>query len=207
MALINGVYVFVKEESIDRKMTISEHALESGTNLCDNIRGEPDVLHISGAIVGEDFSDRLYLLCTYMASGIVVRYEGRYVMRNALIQTITTRYLNTVWGGCEFDMTIRGIYVVRNTFEVGMYSGPLRVETTRQNGMKEIQHLEDTHIRFHVMRAGESIWYLAEEYKGYGVTVESIKELNEKRKDIFALGHGGDWNALLPGARLRIGGW
>lgn len=207
MALINGTYVFVKEESLDRKMKMTEYPVESGINLTDHIRAEPDVLHLTGAIVGKDYQDRLFLLCHYMTQGVLVSYEGRYVMKHALIQNITTRYLNTVWGGCEFEMTVRAVRVVRNTFEQNEYSGVLCVKATREVGRQEVEEIHTSIMRFHQMRKGETLEFLAQEYGRFGVTVESIKQLNQEREDIFAGEQRGNWNALMPDVRLRLGVW
>ncbi len=52
MALINGVYVHVVNESVNRDADTSSHTVEQGIDITDTIRVKPREMSISGKIVG-----------------------------------------------------------------------------------------------------------------------------------------------------------
>ena len=54
MALINDYYVFVIDEAVKRGVTISEHPVESGLSLTDNVKRNPKIISINGEIVGKN---------------------------------------------------------------------------------------------------------------------------------------------------------
>ncbi len=51
MALINGVYIHVVDESVDRSMQMSEHSVETGVDVTDHVKPEAVELSLSGYIV------------------------------------------------------------------------------------------------------------------------------------------------------------
>ena len=51
MALINGIYVHVITEDVDRSVESSSHSVESGIDITDTVKPNPTELNITGKIV------------------------------------------------------------------------------------------------------------------------------------------------------------
>ena len=54
MALINGIYVFVEDESLDMNLECTEHPVEEGTEITDHIQRKSVEITLKGKIVDYD---------------------------------------------------------------------------------------------------------------------------------------------------------
>ena len=112
MALINGWYVQVVDESVSNETDITSHAVETGIDISDHIRNKPVQISISGNIV--DVGDvKAYTILSqlqqFQKSGAMIEYHGRNVQNGLMIASFNTTHPNTINGGCEFSMELRGL--------------------------------------------------------------------------------------------------
>lgn len=120
MATLNGIKIFVKDESIDRTTEQTSHPVEKGIELTDSIRNKPVVLSLSGKIVDTDtmtakeIEDKIEKLRT---SGSLIEYAGRNVLSNMQIQDFYCDYNNKNWGGASFSMTLKEVRIAKSSYK------------------------------------------------------------------------------------------
>ena len=114
MALINDYYVFVETEDLRRGVTISEHPVENGLNITDNVKRDPITISISGEIVGKNASKVVDKLTALHHAGKYVKYIGRNILSKALITSFETSHPNTISGGCSFTMEIKEVRIAKS---------------------------------------------------------------------------------------------
>lgn len=190
MALINGLYVFVETEDVDRGLKVSEHPTEQGINLTTIIRRELVTLSISGRIVGDNAAEILSKLTELQKTGALVKYEGRNIASNFVIRELNTGHPNTIFGGCSFDMTLSEVRIAKASSENGVISTGVSQLRTNRIGERV----------YHTLKKGDTVWYLGERvYKSKGSSCEFIKENNYYVPKIP-----GDFTTLQVGARLWV---
>lgn len=104
MALINQIYVFVETEEIKRDTQISDHPVEEGIDLTDQVKRSPLSLSLSGEIVGDDYENRVLSLEQMQKKGELVEYIGVNRLSYALITSFSTEHSGKILGGCSFSM-------------------------------------------------------------------------------------------------------
>ena len=207
MAIIAGHYVWVKSESIDTPVEVAEHPVETGTEITSHIRPKPATLSISGEIVGGNYRDLVAHFRSLARGGYLVSFIGRNVFPNAYIRSFTTRATSEVAGGVAFDMELRELRIARKNWqEHAGYTDDMLISMMNYDGTTSVENLSEPKERYHAMMAGETLYFVAEQYRSRGVTADALRELNAARP-IFRPGHAGEFDALLPGARLLLGVW
>ena len=118
MAYINQYYLFVDGdgESTNRSISISDHPVEEGMIITDNVKYDLLEISISGKLVGADAETVKTNLETLQKSGSYVRYIGKEILSNAVILSFRTSRDIELDGGMKFDMTIREIRVAQSAY-------------------------------------------------------------------------------------------
>ena len=104
MALINGFYVFVEDESLDYDMEVTSHPVEDGIEITDHIQRKAVSISLSGKIV--NYSDTvaynddrikevkaaqvLDAIKQLQRSGELITYVGRNAQNNLQIHSFST---------------------------------------------------------------------------------------------------------------------
>lgn len=120
MALINNTYVLVTEESIDNTVDTTSHPAEKGLPLSDTVRRQPISVSISGKIV--DTNERtaemtIQFLKNLQSTGSLITYKGQCgTIKSLQIQSFNTKFNHKNNGGADFDMSLKEIRIVQNSF-------------------------------------------------------------------------------------------
>lgn len=180
MALINGLYVFVEDEDVDKDVETSTHPVESGIDFTDTVKRKPITMTLKGKIVfvpgnteGQEGERKLKIvevartspaygararnilakLNEYQTKGTLIKYEGRNIAYNMQITSFKTSHPNTVAGGCDFDMTLQEVRIAKNSYiEVSKSEG-------QNAGTQQVQQ-GDGEAVYHIVKKGDTIWYL-----------------------------------------------
>lgn len=192
MAIINGIYIFVETEDVSRSVSITEHSVESGLDISDNVKRNAVTLSIKGAIVGQNAKETVIELEKLLNSGKYARYVGGdFAFSNAVIKEFKTTKSNKYWGGYEFDMEIKEIRVAKAAYK--SVSKALKGGTSQ---IKKSSAKSSTKKRYHRVKSGDCLWKIAEKYYGSGSQYPKIVKAN---KGVIKTG-----NTIYPPDKLLI---
>lgn len=198
MALLNGLYIFVEDEDVDREYEGTEHPVETGIDITDHIRPQAKVLNLKGEIVGKDAANTLSQIMALAEKGSLISYVGRNTFANCQIRSFKTGHPNTIWGGCSFDMTIKEVRIAQKAVVKDPKTGAKKksgLQQTESGGKKK---------RYYTVKKGDCRWSIAEAYKSHGVTIESLTRDNNNSS---CLNEVGNWYSLKVGAKVYLGEW
>lgn len=202
MSYINNLYVFVSDENVSRGVISSEHPVEQGVDITDHIKPEPAELSLTGKIVGDNASDTLGKILKLQKDGSPVNYTGRNIFKNMIILNFNTSHPNTVWGGCDFEMTLKEIKVADPSYrtEARLNSGVQQITKAKAPAALSVQEKKV----YHTTKKGDSVYALVSAnnapYKKYGFTANDVMKNNPK-----AFNRSGDFGSLIIGVKLWVG--
>lgn len=183
MALINNYYVFVIDEDVKRGVSISEHPVESGLNITDNVKREAMVISIQGEIVGKNASNVLKKIQDLHQKGQYVKYIGRNVLNKCFITTFDTSHPNTIYGGCSFTMEIKEIRVAKSPLvaKKGKKTKSGKQQTTKKSK-------KNTKAKTYTVKRGDTLWNIAKKYYGSGAKYTKIVSANKLKSNSVKVG-------------------
>lgn len=134
MAILNGLYIHVTDESMEREVQATSHPVEEGLPITDTVRVKSLSISLSGKIV--DYGDKkaaevLSTLIKWHEGGTLLSYQGRNVASNMQIRTFESSHPNTNSGGADFTMTLERVRIAKSAY-VPKKSG----DTARDNTAK-----------------------------------------------------------------------
>lgn len=187
MAYINNTYIFVQDEDLQRGVDTSEHPVESGLDLTDNIKRNPVKIYLKGEIVGKNAASNISVITALHHGGKLVKYSGRNILNNAIIEIFDTSHPIDIYGGCAFDMVLKEIRVAKPA-----YVEPKNKPT--KSGTQQVQ--SNTDKKYHTVKKGDCLWNIAKAYYGNGAMYTKIYEAN---KSIIK-----NPNLIYPGQKFLI---
>ncbi len=141
MATINGIEIFVEEESPKFSVTVTEYPVEEGEPIADHVKRELPVLSISGKLLGEDASEKRSKIRAMMESGETVKYVGRNAFGNAVVTSFDSTHNHKVANGMNFTMNLRQIRKIKQLFAPGLSAKLVTsVKPTTTAGRKQVQN-------------------------------------------------------------------
>ena len=119
MAILNGLYIHVVDESMSRRVDATSHPVEDGIPITDTVRPNARTLSLSGKIVdyGEMTAPQVIAqIRSWQEAGTLLLYQGRNVASSMQIRTFDTEHPNTINGGADFSMTIEQVRVAKSAY-------------------------------------------------------------------------------------------
>ena len=187
MALINNHYVHVTDEQLGRGVQVTEHAVEKGFPITDNVKPEAMTLSLTGIIVndGETPANTIVnALESYHQKGEYVKYVGRNTMSNALITSFDTVYTNKIAGGCTFSMTIKQVRIAKQAYVA-------RGNKVTGKQTQVTKNTATTAKKYHTVKKGDTLYGIATKYYGNGAQYMKIFNANKdiiKNPDLIYVG-------------------
>ena len=118
MAIINGLYIHVIEESAEREVDSTSHPVENGAPTTDTVRAGPFTISIIGKIVDYDnmkAAQVLSKLRSWQSTGALIQYQGRNIASSLQIKSFQTEHPHTNYGGADFTMTLAEVRSLQTT--------------------------------------------------------------------------------------------
>lgn len=200
MALLNNKYIWVETESTQRSVETSDHPVEKGVQLTDNVRRAPLELSLKGEIVGKNAKQTLDYFVSCMNKGTPVKYSGvNKFTRTMLITNINTDNTYKIMGGYAVDLSIREVRVAKSAYT--KKKAKSKTNTKTKNGTKQVKENKKGPV-YHVVKKGECASTIAKKYKSIGCTLSFIMKNNNNTK---VLSKKGDWRTMKIGAKVLVG--
>ncbi|NLU42211.1 MAG: hypothetical protein GXX08_08405 [Firmicutes bacterium] len=103
----------VREESPDYAADVSENAVEDGHEIADHVKQRPLSLSLTVTLTGRDWEQRRRRLAEIMKAKELVRYVGREIHENLVIERISPSYSKDIANGCVLGITLRQVEIAR----------------------------------------------------------------------------------------------
>lgn len=119
MAILNGLYIHVVDESLDRGVDATSHPVEEGVPTSDTVKSKALQIALSGKIVdypGMTAAQVLDQIKAWMASGSLVMYQGRSVASSMQIRDFQSDHPYTNHGGADFSMTLTEVRIAKSAY-------------------------------------------------------------------------------------------
>lgn len=200
MALINNLYVFVKDEDLSHDIESTTHPVETGIEITDHIRKKAVEVNLKGKIVdynGKRASEILENVKQLQNEGTIITYTGRNLIDNLQIQTLSTSHPSTNSGGCDFTMTLREVRIAQPAYTSGSSNG----------GEQQVEKGESEQV-YHIVKKGDCVWDLVTNaYKSLEPKFLTVQEkcdwVMQQNPDAF--NKEGDFRTLQIGKKILIG--
>lgn len=124
MALLNGMYLPVIEETVTREIETVAHPVETGIDITDHVKKKPTEISLSGEVVGNSAENILSQIAEMNKTGVVITYVGRNYFRNGQIISFETGHTHAIWGGCTFEMVIREVRFAGSAYDPSAAPAP-----------------------------------------------------------------------------------
>lgn len=197
MAKLNGLYIFVQDEDMSYGVEVTEHTVETGVEISDHVKRKAVSISLSGEIVGKNAANTLSKIKQMHQTGALCNYAGRTSLTNCLITEFSTGHPNTIWGGCEFSMTLKEVRTASTSYKKTK-------QDTKKAGTQQTQKNSKVEYVYHTVKKGDCVWNLVEAsnapYKKYGLSCDDVMKLNPN-----AFSKKGDFRTLKIGYKLVVG--
>lgn len=198
MPMLGGVKLdVVYSEDRDKSVTVSEHPTEDGFKIGDHVEKNPIKLKISGVCTGSDAAARLAKLEGYADSGARLAYVGRYSLKDALIESIsTTKDVDVANVAYKFDIQLKITRIVKaaeKTTKTTTTTKPTTSKGTQQPTAKGPSK------RTYIVQRGDILGRIAQKFYGHGSYKYYMIIYNANKAVI-----GSNPNLIKPGQKLII---
>lgn len=119
MAILNGLYIHVIDESVGREVDATSHPVEEGVPITDTVKGKALEIALSGKIVdygNMKASQVIDKIKAWQASGSLILYQGRNTASSMQIRSFQTDHPNTINGGADFSMTLTEVRIAKSAY-------------------------------------------------------------------------------------------
>lgn len=198
MALINNLYIHVIKEEESRSVDVTQHPVEAGIKITDNVRLQPLKLGLRGKLVANENTsastvrDRIQ---EFQKSGTLISFLGVHHFTNAIITNFKTEASADISGGFDFDMDLEEVRIAKSAYR----GSSTTTSTTKQVTPKK----SPSENRYYTVKSGDCPWSIAVKYYGNGLKWERMMKANS---DIIARNkkRGVLWYMLYVGDKLLI---
>lgn len=211
IAILNGEYVFVEDESINYKIESTSHPTETGIDLTDHVRRAPIELSLSGKIVDKGSSsakDILETLRGYQSKGALITYLGINSLSNLQIQDISATSVNTNYGGYDVEITLKEVRIAKSGYDAAKSIALANAAKQKpQTSTQQVSQGDNSKV-YHTVVKGDCVWNLVtKQYKNLKPTYSSIQAKCDwvMSQNQSAFSRRGDFRTLQIGRKLYIG--
>lgn len=135
MAIINGLYIHVVDENVDREVDSTSHPVEEGIPTTDTVNLKALSISLSGKIVNYGdmtAAEVLAKLDSWYKTGALIQYKGRNVASSMQIRSLSTSHPNTNHGGADFSMVLTQVRIAKSAYVPKKESTKEKEEAAKQ---------------------------------------------------------------------------
>lgn len=136
MAILNGLYIHVVDESVSREVEMTSHPVESGIPTTDTVKAKALGISLSGKIVdygSMKATEVLSKIKTLQESGSLISYQGRNVASSMQIRSFESSYPHTNSGGADFSMELVQVRIAKSAYVPKKASTKQKEEAAKTN--------------------------------------------------------------------------
>ena len=141
MAILNGLYIHVVDESLAADVETTSHPVESGIPTTDTVRAKPITISLSGKIVDYGSMTATQVIAKINElknSGSLIEYRGRNVASSMKIQAFETQHPNTNNGGADFSMELKQVRIAKSAYVPKKPAEKKKEEAAKKNPTIEV---------------------------------------------------------------------
>lgn len=119
MAVINGLYIHVTDETVSRSVDATSHPVEDGIPFTDTVSAKALTISLTGKIVdyGTTKAEQVISkLKAWMDSGSLIDYRGRNVASSMQIRAFDSTHTNQINGGADFSLELEQVRIAKSAY-------------------------------------------------------------------------------------------
>lgn len=156
----------VYSEERDKKVKTSDKPIENGLSIVDHVERDPVGLKLTGVCTGTDATTRLSKLESYMDQGKRLTYVGRYSLKDALIESISTsKDVDVAGTAYKFDIELKQSRIV-TAAKYSTSKPPSKPPSS--GGKKQPTPAGPKKRTYYVVKGGDVLSRIAQKFYGHG---------------------------------------
>lgn len=100
----------IESENPKDSVTVTDKPVESGQDVSDHIKQNPSIINLKGQMT-EDAADKLQVLKKYQKEGTLLKYVGRNVYTNMVIEEIDREHGTRNRQGFQFNIKLKQVRI------------------------------------------------------------------------------------------------
>lgn len=104
-------FTVVEVENVKDSATVTDNPVESGQDVSDHVKQNPSYINIRGQIIGDDAASKLQMLKKYKSEGALLKYVGRNMYGNMVIEDIDRVHGVKNRTGFSFDIKLKQVRI------------------------------------------------------------------------------------------------
>ena len=137
MASINGIPIYVISEERQYENETTDHPVEDGQDITDHVINLPIVFRIEGEYTGPD-AGQIDAQLRELRKGRFVKYVGRALMYNAVIESYSSNVDSSIANGFRFSMTLKNVRIAK-TSTVSLLSPAMKAQVKEVGNAGRVQ--------------------------------------------------------------------
>lgn len=104
-------FTVVEVENVKDSATVTDNPVESGQDVSDHVKQNPSYVNIRGQMIGKDAASKLQKLKKYKNEGALLKYVGRNIYANMVIEDIDRIHGVKNRTGFSFDIKLKQVRI------------------------------------------------------------------------------------------------
>lgn len=207
MALINNYYLFAEEEEASVSVDVTQHPVEEGIKITDNVKKQPITVSLSGKVVDVGATSANTIreaIRQLQQNGVIIRFQGVHLLPEAIITSFKTKATAEISGGYNFEMEISQIRIAKSAYKAAAKTATTTKQVTPKKTKTTTTKKSEPAKRYYTVKTGDCPWSIAVKYYNNGLKWEqmmkantSIVSRNKKRGVVWYMLYTGD-KLLIP---------
>lgn len=125
----------VSSEDLSHDADVTTNSVEKGQDIADHVKAKAPSISISGLITGSDAPSKLQKLKKMQKDGELIKYVGRTMYNNMVIEKLHTSHAVGVHGGYTFSINLVNVRIAESQLvEVKVTPAPQPVKSSGSGG-------------------------------------------------------------------------